>query len=214
MTSRYWLGMENVAPAGVAPRLLVAPFPSPLLAPPSLSVLADTVIARLIMASLQSGSLIAAMKPGDRLTNGSVSNNQTLARVFRPLMAGRLPELSWVKLVPLNCKVWACTEVGLPAGASSNTNRPLPSGTKPVNTFPAAPAPLLYLAVRLGAPPGRRRPWTPSPNSIKALPSVPRSRQNTSCTASPRATAKGGPNASPPLVWSREKTVTLDWPGT
>src|ERR1035438_8003999 len=132
MTSRYWLGMENAAPAGVAPRLLVATFPRPLLGPPSLSVLADTVIARLIMASLQSGSLIAAMKPGDRLTNGSVSNNQTLARVFRPLMAGRLPELSWVKLVPLNCKVWACTEVGLPAGASSNANRPLPSGTRPV----------------------------------------------------------------------------------
>src|ERR1019366_3643350 len=143
--------MANAAPAGVAPRLLVATLPRPLLAPPSLSVVAETVLARLTIASLQSGSLIEATKPGDRLTKGSASNSQMLARVLRPLMAGRLPVLSWVKLVPLNCKVWACTEVGVPAGASRSANRPLPRGTRPVKTLPAAPAPLLYLAVRLGA---------------------------------------------------------------
>src|ERR1035438_9488137 len=130
MTSRYWLGMANAVPAGVAPRLFVPTFPNPTPEPPSLSVLAETVGERLTMLSLQSGSLSEAMKPGERLTKGSDWNNQTSARVFRALMAGRLPELSCVKLVPLNCRLWACTDVGLPGGASSIANRPFPRGTR------------------------------------------------------------------------------------
>src|ERR1019366_8849060 len=110
--------MPNAEPAGGAPRRWVERLPRPLGAPASLSVGACTPPGSPLMPSVQSGELSEAMKPGDRLTNGSSWNSQTLAVVFRVLTNGRLEELSCVKFVLSKLIICACAEAALPGGAS------------------------------------------------------------------------------------------------